>query len=331
MPITLALRGAAEDLSVYEGFEEVKARFHPSAFRSFIHGDGVYAIPDVQTFYVTFYRTDIFEELNLEVPDTWEEFYTLVKKLQRKNLSAGIAGGDQNVFETLLLQNGSNLYLDDLSATCLTDAVAIDTFDMWTRLYSHFGLDVAFDFLSRFRSGEMPIGIMPLNMYNVLVASAPEIDGLWTIDLIPGTVRENGEINRSESCAVTGTVLLKQANNKENCFRFMDWWSSKEIQTRFGVETEATFGVSNRYLTANVEAFYQLPWSPSETFVLSEQWSVVDDVLQTPASYYVSRCINNAFRNVVYYYKNPREIMTKYAAQMDEELERKRREFGLID
>lgn len=330
-PITLALRGAAEDLSTYEGFEEVESRFHPSAFRSFIYGDGVYAIPDVQTFYVTFYRTDIFEELNLTVPDTWEEFYALVKKLQRRNLSAGISGGDQNIFETLLLQNGSNLYRDDLSATCLTDTAAIDTFDMWTQLYSHFGLDVAFDFLSRFRSGEMPIGIMPLTMYNTLVASAPEIDGLWTIDLIPGTVRENGEIDRSGSCAVTGTILLKQANNKENCFRFMDWWSSKEVQTRFGVETEAAFGVSNRYFTANVEAFYQLPWTPAETLVLDEQWKAVDDVLQTPASYYVSRCINNAFRNVVYYNKNPREIMTKYAAQMDEELERKRREFGLVD
>lgn len=329
-PVTLALRGAAEDLTDYDGFDEIYERFYPSAFKSFTYGEGIYAVPDVQTFYVTFYRTDIFEELNMTVPNTWEEFYALVKKLQRRNLSAGISGGDQNIFETLLLQKGSNLYREDLSATCLTDTAAIDTFDMWTQLYSHFGLDVSFDFLSRFRSGEMPIGIMPLTMYNTLVASAPEIDGLWTIALVPGTVNTEGEIDRSGSCAVTGTVMLKNAQNKEACFQFLDWWTSAEVQARFGVETEAAFGVANRYFAANKEAFYQLPWTPEETAVLEQQWSVITDVAQTPASYYVSRCINNAFRNVVYYNKNPREIMTKYAAQMDEELERKRREFGLV-
>lgn len=330
-PVTLALRGAAEDLTAYEEFDKIRDRFYASAFKSFEYGDGIYAVPDVQTFYVTFYRTDIFSELGMTVPNTWDEFYSLVKKLQRRNLSAGISGGDQNVFETLLLQNGSNLYRDDLSATCLVDPAAIDTFDMWTQMYSHYGLDVAFDFLSRFRSGEMPIGIMPLTMYNTLVASAPEISGLWTIAPIPGTVGENGEINRAASCAVTGTVVLKNAQNKEACLQFLDWWTSAEVQARFGVETEAAFGVANRYFTANKDAFYQLPWTPSETAVLELQWGMVTDVAQTPASYYVSRCINNAFRNVVYYNKNPREIMTKYAAQMDEELERKRREFGLIE
>ncbi len=329
-PITLALRGAAEDLSVYEGFDTIYDRFYPSAFKSFEYGDGIYAVPDVQTFYVTFYRTDIFNEFGIEVPETWDEFYSLVKKLQRRNLSAGISGGDQNIFETLLFQNGSNLYRDDLSATCLVDTAALDTFNMWTQMYSHYGLDVAFDFLSRFRSGEMPIGVMPLTMYNTLVASAPEIDGLWAIAPIPGTPDANGEINRAASCAVTGTILLKNAQNKDSCFRFLDWWTSTEVQARFGVETEAAFGVANRYFAANKEAFHQLPWTPAETAVLDLQWSMVTDVAQTPASYYVSRCINNAFRNVVYYNKNPREIMTKYADQMDKELERKRREFGLV-
>ena len=328
-PVTLALRGAAEDLTAYEGFDRIRKRFYPSAFRSFAYGGGIYAVPDIQTFYVTFCRTDIFGELVLTVPDTWTEFYSLVKKLQRHNLSAGIPGGDQNMLETLLFQKGSDLYREDLSVTCLTDTAAIEAFDMWTRLYSHFGLDVAFDFLSRFRSGEMPIGIMPLTTYNTLVASAPEIDGLWGIAPIPGEKDAQGNIVRTESCAVTGTMLLKKAQNKEECFAFLDWWTQGEVQARFGVETEATFGVANRYFAANREAFYQLPWTPEETAVLELQWAQVTDVAQTPASYYVSRCISNAFRNVVYYHKNPREILTKYAAQMDEELARKRREFGL--
>lgn len=329
MPVTLAVRGAAEELSGYDGFGEVYARFAPSAFLSFAFDGGYYAVPDIQMFYLTYYRADILARLGLAVPQTWEEFYTLVKRLQNSHLGVGVAGGDQTIFETLLFQRGADLYNADLSATRLTETRAVEAFTAWTQLYTHYGLDVAFDFLSRFRSGEMPLGIMPLTMVNTLAAAAPEISGLWAIAPIPGVRGEDGTVTRRESCAVTGTLILKKARRKADCFRFLDWWTSAEVQTQFGIETEATLGASNRYFTANQEAFYSLPWTAAETQTLRDQWKDVTDVAQTPASYYVSRCLTNAFRNVVYYNKNPREILTKYAAQMDDELRKKRREFGL--
>lgn len=55
----------------------------------------------------------------------------------------------------------------------------------------------------------------------------------------------------------------------------------------------------------------------------------MSDIPQTPASYYVNRNILNAFRRVVYYNETPREVINKYAQDMDRELIRKRQEFGL--
>lgn len=329
MPVILAVRDAAEELSGHEGYDDVISRFSASALVSFQYNGGVYAVPDIQMFYMLYYRQDIFEKLNMDVPETWDEFYAMAKYLQHSNLQIGIAGGDQTIFETLLLQNGSNLYTDDLSRTCLTDTAAVSAFTQWTKLYTQYGLDVAFDFLSRFRSGEMPLGIMPLTMYNTLSASAPEIRGLWSIAPIPGLRREDGTVVRQESCSVTGSMILKNAQNKDACFRFLDWWTQEQTQIQFGIETEATLGVANRYFTANQQAFANLPWTAAEAQALEAQWADVTDIAQTPASYFVSRCITNAFRNVVYYGKNPREILTKYAAQMDDELEKKRHEFDL--
>ena len=37
-----------------------------------------------------FYRTDVLEELNLKVPDTWQELNEMLPTLQGKNLSVGI-------------------------------------------------------------------------------------------------------------------------------------------------------------------------------------------------------------------------------------------------
>lgn len=48
-----------------------------------------------------------------------------------------------------------------------------------------------------------------------------------------------------------------------------------------------------------------------------------------PASYYISRNLYNAFRNVTIYYSNAREILYKYNKEMNAEIQRKRVEFGL--
>ena len=36
-----------------------------------------------------------------------------------------------------------------------------------------------YDFYTRFRYGEMPIGIANVEFYNTLVGAAPDIKGLW--------------------------------------------------------------------------------------------------------------------------------------------------------
>ena len=37
-----------------------------------------------------FYRTDIFEELGIEPPETWEDLYRIIPVLQRNNMEIGL-------------------------------------------------------------------------------------------------------------------------------------------------------------------------------------------------------------------------------------------------
>ena len=53
------------------------------------------------------------------------------------------------------------------------------------------------------------------------------------------------------------------------------------------------------------------------------------DIPQIPGGYYVQRSLTNAFRKVVYNWENEREVLNEYTKKIDEEIKRKRTEFGL--
>ena len=52
----------------------------------------------------------------------------------------------------------------------------------------------------------------------------------------------------------------------------------------------------------------------------------IREIPEVPGSYYVSRSIDNAFRNATYNMANPREALEKENAKINRELQRKRQE-----
>jgi hypothetical protein len=55
----------------------------------------------------------------------------------------------------------------------------------------------------------------------------------------------------------------------------------------------------------------------------------VKDLREVPGSYFVSRCIDNAFRAVLYDGDNAREVFEREVEDINREIARKRKEFGL--
>lgn len=328
MVINLSARSVLEDFKKYNAFREMKDRVFPSSLIAYEYNGGTYAIPETQVYFMMFYRKDIFKELKLTPPTTWNEFHDVTNKLQKKNMQVGIPEST-SVYEMLLFQNGGNVYNNDLSRVTLTDKKAVTAFQMWTDLYLKYGLPLVFDFVTMFRTGEMPLGIMTFTTYNQLKVAAPEIDNLWEMVPVPGIKDSNGSINRSQSCVGTGAILFSASKYKEKGCQFINWWTSDEIQTNLGYEIESLIGASSRYNTANKEAFSRMAWSKQELDSLSKASIYVSDVYQTPATYYVNRNLTNAFRAVDLRYENALEVINKYSREMNKELKRKRKEFKL--
>lgn len=319
--INLAVRGALADFEEIPEIYSIKERFHSSALISSEWNGGLYGLPETQSWFMLFCRSDILESCSLEIPETWDDLYYALQVLRQRNMMVGIPE-DQRIFEMLLMQQGGDVYNDDLTATRLTEEVSVNAFAAWTDFFVKHSTPLSYDFYNRFRTGEMPLGITDYTLYNQLMVAAPELMGLWEMVPVPGYERD-GEIDRSQPCNVNSCVVVESSKHKQQAFDFAVWWTSNDIQQRFGAESEILLGTSARYNTANLKASENLNWTDREYGYLSAARSALKDVRQTPSSYYYNRNILNAFRRVVYEYESPRDVLGRYSQEIDREIERK--------
>ncbi len=338
--VNYAMRNAAEDLTQFDDFEQVIAPFYESALVPLTYDDGthkgVYGLPETQNFSLLFYRTDVLEELELDVPQTWDDLIAMLPTIQGNSLTVGvpfpdILNADISIFNSLVYQNGGVIYDAEAKKTMIDSESGVAAFKLYTSLYNDYGLPTVFDFVSRFRRGEMPLGVAGYSTYNTLMVSAPEIRGLWDFTLFPGTLREDGTIDRSVHS--NGTCCLMVATDdetvKKNAWEFMKWWVSTDSQVRFGREMESILGSSARYQTANREALRQLAWSSAQLKVLEEQMSHTVGFREIAGGYSTTRHITNAIRRVINEKTDAREALLNYTRTINEEIKIKRREFNL--
>ncbi len=342
MPVNLAARNAIADISRFKDFKEVTENYYEASLVPFTYKDGTYALPLTQSFPMMFVRTDVLTDLEIDVNiDTWEEFNEILPILMRNNLQVGLGDTIQTIkasgsgnnyghsfFTTLLLQNGQSFYNDSLTKTTFSEEAAIEAFTRWTNFYTKFSFDITYNFLTRFRTGEMPIALNSYATYNTLQVAAPEIRGLWTMLPIPGTKKEDGTVDRAVNSSMTAGIILK-SEREELCWEFLKWFASNSVQTEYAYSIEALLGTSGRYSPANKNVISTQGWTHAELDALSEQWQAVREIPVIPSAYAVTRGITNAFRSVINNRENPRKTLLKYNNTMNDEIEYKWKEFGV--
>jgi ABC-type glycerol-3-phosphate transport system substrate-binding protein len=343
VPVNYAMRNAAYDLTNFTDYEVISERFMDSAIVPYQYESGVYALPEQQIFLMLFYRTDIFQDLGLNPPDTWDDVISLIPDLQKHNLEfylpvpqtqgSVIELPPNPIFSTMFYQNDGEFYLDGGRESGFNEGLGPMVFERWTQFYTDYSFPVEANFVNRFRSGQMPIGITYYNTYNTLSVFAPEIRGKWNFISVPGTEYEDEfgitQIRRETVSTGTGIMILNQSDKKDDAWEYLKWWTSTEIQVQYGREMEGILGAAARYPTANIEALGQLPWKVIEYQKLYEQWQWVKGIPEVPGGYMTGRHLDNAFRLVYEESSNPRETIYDYVQIINAELLKKRREFGL--
>ena len=170
-------------------------------------------------------------------------------------------------------------------------------------------------------------------------------------------------INHTSVASGSGAIITaknaaRDADKKYAAWEFLKWWTSTAIQRDFGREMEGILGISARHATANYNAFQELAWPQADMETLLKQWGVVTrsdqttltidgevylyeeidgikhlygvrEIPQIAGSYITGREVENAYRTVINNNVNAKETLYKYAQNINNEIDRKRSEFGL--
>lgn len=339
VPFELGIRNAVKDLTEFDDFVEIADRFEEGLLVPATIDDGIYALPETMNFWVLYVRTDIFDKLGLESPDTLQDVKNLLPSLQMRGMNfyyptAGmLALRNFHGTTPLILQNGGSLYTQYAGNSNLTSEESVAGFKELTELFTIYNLpkDIP-NFYQHFRNGSMPIGIADYAVYNMLLNAAPEIANSWEIYMVPGEVDENGNVLRYTSGGAESTVMFNSTPEREaQAWEFMKWWSSAEVQAQFGQTLQITYGSSFLWNTANKEAFSMLPWKTKdkETILAQAEW--INESPRLPGSYMVEREISNAYNSVVVDGKNLRRTLDNAVKRINRETERKLEEFGYND
>ncbi len=286
-----------------------------------------YAIPETQTYNMMFYRKDILAQLGLGVPETWDDFFALLPIIRRNNLEVGVPSA--TMYQILLYQYGGSYYSEDRHKSGLSTQEAKDAFIKVTDCFIKYDFPITFNFYTRFRSGQMPISIQPYTQYNLINSAAPEIQGLWDMAKVPGTVKEDGTIDHSQNVTSVGCIMFDKTEDKEAAWAFMEWYTRNEMQTRYGEELESIMGAAGRYAAANDVAFENLAWTRQQKNLLKEQTKHLVGVPEVPGSYFTARTITLAFNDAYVEMENPYKALSERTEDLDEEIARKYEEFGL--
>lgn len=333
-----AFRGAVIDLAQFPDYKQVSERFNKSAIVPLSFQNGVYGLPETQTFPMLFYRKDILSKLNLAIPQTWEDVLVMLPMLQKNKMNFGLPsaisspmGMNYKNFLLFLFQSGGEIYSPGGEKALLDSDLAVEQFSFMTSLYTDYGLPKEYNFLNQFRAGSVPIGISDYSLFNQLSVFAPELNGLWGFASVPGIKQKDGSVDRTVPGEVNACMILSKSKLPQESWQFVKWWTDAQAQSRFGRELESIMGTAARYPTANKEALYSIPWSKTDFDCIYGQMKWVKGVPEVPGGYYTQRYMDFAFKDVVNANEKPAKMLTEAVRNINNEIVMKRKEFGLSD
>ena len=336
-PYELAIRNALYDLRSFDDFDSYINIYAPGSLLGYIIDDSVYAIPETQDFWVTYYRRDIMESLGIPVPDTWNEVIEILPELQRFGMNFNTAlssgSGQKNYLLTApyLFNYDADLYSADGFSTGLESEEAIAAIRFMAESFTIYGMPLTTSsFYDSFRAGRVPIGVSNFENYLKLLTAAPELNGLWEIKLYPATVLADGSQLRYVTGSAQTGIMFANTDQPEEGWEFMKWWMSTETQVDFQQQLVLNYGLEFLWNTANVEAFAFAPIPDEHKAVILEQWEWLQEPVKLPGSYMQERELSNAWNRIVFDGVNPRVAIDSSVIIINREITRKMEEFGYI-
>lgn len=186
------LPGSLVDLSQY-GFGELESLYTPSTWGAVTANDGIWGLPQDSGPMALFYNHEVFDELGIEVPTTWDEYVAAGETIEAEMPDSCIVNdtGDAGFTTSMIWQAGGRPFAAEGETVDinLQDEGSVLWADTWNQLVEG-GLnceipgwtDEWFAALSDGTIATLPTGAW---MPGVFENSAPDGAGKWSVAPMP--------------------------------------------------------------------------------------------------------------------------------------------------
>jgi len=335
----LSSRNALYDLTRQPDFWQTATRFPPGSLVSYIFNEGIFAVPDQINFNALVYRTDVFNTMDLRVPDTWHDVIDILPELQRFGMdfyhSIAFVDAYKGFPHTvpMIYQHNGLLYAPDGLTSAITSPESIAGIRFLSSLFTYHALPVQVpSFFNSFRMSLVPIGIADNMTYNQIRNGAPELEGLWALAPPPGIRDANGDVQRwfvTESNSAN--IIFADTQHADEAWQFIKWWTSTNVQADFANTMQTLYGRGFMWFSSNIDALAQAPINPNDLDVILEQVQWLRTVPFTPGFYQLERSLSNIWNTIVFDGTPPRNAVDTAMPSINRELARKMRELGFAD
>ncbi|MEA3560916.1 MAG: extracellular solute-binding protein [Candidatus Omnitrophota bacterium] len=167
-----------------EDLEEIRKKTFSGLWDTIDRKGEIYGIPFDISLQIMFYRNDIIPRS----PATWKELKELLKKLKTQGKGMIFDWGSMSWIglAPYLWQAGGDFYNPEGTKSTLSSPEAVEALEFFAGLYTELGVPKArIPVEQGMRTGEFPLAISGNWKIDSLRLSAPEIEGKWSIALLP--------------------------------------------------------------------------------------------------------------------------------------------------
>lgn len=210
----------------YDNYEDIIQSYRDeNSEYGFVSG-----LPFNKSTYVYFYNKTLFDELGLEAPKTWDDFYTIGEKvLAEKNLASLGYDDLPGMLEALVRQAGADYVTDDGAQFDNEKGQAALT--LITELYSKGYARLAGD--GEFFSTLLSNGLVAGYVGSSAGASYITADG-WELGVAPLPA---GEVSAANMAGTNLVMFAKDENKQKAAWEYMKYLTSEESTTKWAIST----------------------------------------------------------------------------------------------
>lgn len=221
--------GAFADLTEYINDSSIaKDQFFAGSFATNEINDKIYGVPwyvDVRAMY---YRSDLLSEAGFEGPPAnWEELKEAGRKLSASGkFGIDLPNSDEQTLLPFIWQNGGEI-LNDQGEIVIDSPEAVQALEYYVSFFEEEIAQIegqGSDTIQEFKNGNKPIFFSGPWMIDLIKDQAPEIDGQWSVAMMPE------KKSRTSFTGGSNLVIFEGSNKKDAAWKFVEFMSQKETQ-----------------------------------------------------------------------------------------------------